>query len=280
MELLKAWRDWEFGSAPYLLSGDDALKKGPKQHVATHASWEDFIGEASFGSRGDTRLHLGLVPVPFAGDVEKATVIVLLLNPGLEPDDYFGEYKVPGFRDKLICNLRQDFSRTAYPFVYLDPAIAWHSGYRWWHGKFQSVMASLAKEWKVNYSDARRYFSQILACVELVPYHSVSYGLPDRIREELTSAKIALEYVRNFLRPRADAGELLIVVTRQTSTWGLIEAAHVVTYEGPETRAAHLNPGSRGGKRVLEFVLRLFPQPPKPSPRSPVRCAINVVDAE
>ena len=119
--------------------------------------------------------------MPFAGDIEKARVIVLLLNPGLEPDDYFAEYRVPGFRDRLICSLRQDFSRTEHPFVSLDPAISWHSGYRWWHGKFQSVMASLAKEWNVSYADARRHFSKILGCVELVPYHSVSYGLPDLV---------------------------------------------------------------------------------------------------
>ena len=75
-----------------------------------------------FGVPGDTRFHLGLVPAPFAGDIGRAKVIVLLLNPGPEPDDYFGEHKVPGFRDRLICNLRQDFSRTECPFVYLDPA--------------------------------------------------------------------------------------------------------------------------------------------------------------
>jgi hypothetical protein len=179
MELLTAWRDYEFNSPPYLLGGDDPLLSKPRSraHVAIHLSWESFIEEKDFGVPGDTRLHLGLVPVPFAGDIERAKVIVLLLNPGLEPDDYFGEYKVPGFRDRLICNLRQDFSRTEYPFVYLDPAISWHSGYRWWHGKFQRVIAALAKAWGVSYGDARRHFAKVIACVELVPYHSVSYSL-------------------------------------------------------------------------------------------------------
>lgn len=93
MELLTAWHDWEFNSQPYLLGGDDLLLSKPRSRaqVAIHSSWESFIGEEDFGVPGDTRFHLGLVPVPFAGDIERAKVIVLLLNPGLEPDDYFGE---------------------------------------------------------------------------------------------------------------------------------------------------------------------------------------------
>jgi hypothetical protein len=260
-ELVTAWCNWEPGSPPYFLDGDDALlsKAASKERIATHSSWEAYIGEPGFGLPGDTRLHLGLVPVPFAGDLGRARVFVLLLNPGLEPDDYFAEYKVPGFRDRLIWNLKQDFSRSEYPFVYLDPSISWHSGYRWWHGKFQGVIADLAKKWDVGFADARQYFSNILACVELVPYHSVSYNLSDRIREQMRSVRIAREHVHECLRPRAQAGEVLIVVTRHCVKWGLPESSHVVTYLGSETRAAHLSPNSRGGKRIVEFVRELRP---------------------
>ena len=93
MGLLTTWRDWKFSAPPYLLGGDDTLLSKPrsKAQVVIHSSWESFIGEGDFGVPGDTRFHLGLVPVPFAGNVKRAKVIVLLLNPGLEPDDYFGE---------------------------------------------------------------------------------------------------------------------------------------------------------------------------------------------
>jgi hypothetical protein len=93
MELVTAWRNWQPGLPPYLLDGDESLlpKTGSSRRIATHSSWEAYIGEAGFGVRGDTRLHLGLIPVPFAGDVERGRVFVLLLNPGLEPDDYFAE---------------------------------------------------------------------------------------------------------------------------------------------------------------------------------------------
>lgn len=253
MSLLAAWRDFNVESGPFLMDGDEVLRP-PTRLAVLHSSWETYIGEPSFGGGRDTRFHLGLVPIPFTGDLEKAKVVLLLLNPGLEPADYFGEFKVDGFRDRLVDNLRQDFSRTQYPFVYLDPAIAWHSGYRWWHGKFQGVIAGLAQSWAINYAEARLRFAKIMACVELVPYHSVSYGRSGNIRDRLNSVRLAREYVHKVLKPRSDAGEVLIVVTRQISAWGLEESGHIVKYEGSETRAAHLTPASRGGGRILKFL--------------------------
>jgi hypothetical protein len=94
-----------------------------------------------------------------------------------------------------------------------------------------------------------------MACVELIPYHSVKYDLPERIRRKLRSAELACDFVHGVLRPRSDAGEVLIVVTRQSLAWGLAESKHVITYSGSETRAAHLTPTSRGGRRIVEFVL-------------------------
>ncbi len=44
------------------------------------------------GSR--KRLHLSLIPQPFCGNVYSARVVILALNPGLNPLDYFGEYCV------------------------------------------------------------------------------------------------------------------------------------------------------------------------------------------
>jgi hypothetical protein len=261
MSLLTAWRDWKSDSPPFYLAGDEELASGSKSSalMANYSSWEAFTRDPDFGKSGDRRFHLGLVPVPFTGDLERAKVVLLLLNPGLEPGDYSGEMKVPGFRDRLADNLRQDFSTTEFPFVYLDPAVAWHPGYRWWHGKFQRVIADLAKLWHVSYADARRHFAKTMACVELVPYHSVSYSLSDRIRESLRSTRLAREYVRTVLRPRSEAGEVLIVVTRQDKAWGLAESKHVITYSGSERRAAHVTPRSRGGGKIVEFLTDLGP---------------------
>ncbi len=254
--LLDAWRKWNCGSHPFVLAGDEYLLVGPKSRALVappYSSWDALTQDSDFGRSGDRRLHLDLVPVPFTGDVERAKVVLLLLNPGLEPGDYFGEFEVPGFRARLVDNLHQDFSKTEYPFVYLDPAFAWHPGYRWWHGKFQGVIAALAKQWHASYADARCHFAKIMACIELVPYHSVSYGLPEKICKQLPSVRLARDYVRDVLRSRSESGDVLIVVTRKSSMWELDKSNNVIIYNGSETRAAHLTPKSRGGAGIVPF---------------------------
>ena len=261
MSLLTAWHGLQFDSPPFLLDEDKTLLSVPSaaKLVASYRSWQEFTEDKNFGRSGDRRLHLGLLPVPFIGDMEKAKVVLLLLNPGLDPADYFGELEVPDFRSRLVDNLRQDFNRREYPFLYLDPSIAWHSGYRYWHGKFQGIIAELAKRWGVTYAEGRLRFSKKVACVELFPYQSVRCSLPERIRRELPSAKLARDYVRDVLKPRSVVGEVLLIVMRQTEEWNLSESEYVVIYKGAETRAAHLTPASRGGRRIVEFLCNLRP---------------------
>jgi len=57
----------------------------------------------------DPRLHLKLVPQPYAGDLGNARIVVLLLNPGLGYTDYWGEMNKTGFRERLEKNLLQSF---------------------------------------------------------------------------------------------------------------------------------------------------------------------------
>lgn len=256
-ELLKAWRDWECGSPPFLLSEDEKVLNphSPRARSVVYSSWDCFAKDRDFGKSGDKRFHLDLIPVPFTGDLCRAKVVILLLNPGLDPADYYGEFQVPGFRDRIIKNLKQDFRNTEYPFLYLDPAFSWHSGYRWWHGKFQRIIVEISKSRNISYAEARCYLSKVLASVELVPYHSFTYGLSKSRRQQLRSANLACDYVNDVLVPRSKAGDVLVVVTRQGGTWGLVESKHVVIYSGAKTRASHLTPTSDGGKRILEFFL-------------------------
>lgn len=252
-----------FGSPPYLLKGDETLLKQRNSPLTvTRSSWDSFIADKDFGATGDTRFHLGLIPVPFAGNLRNAKIFVLLLNPGLEPNDYFGELRVPGCRERLIRNLRQEFIGVEYPFLYLDPSFSWHSGYRWWHGKFQKIIQELSEQRQTSYAQARRYLSKLLASVELVPYHSFSYKLSPAVQRQLHSQELACSFVKNVLQPRARAGEILMVITRKATVWDLASSKYIVVYKGSQTRAAHLTPQSKGGKRILEFLTQISsPQP-------------------
>lgn len=59
------------------------------------------------------------------------------------------------------------------------------------------------------------------------------------------------------LVPRANRGEAVIVVSRQAATWGLDELSDaIVCYSNTEARGAHLTQNTRGGKLILNRLLK------------------------
>ena len=261
MTLLREWAEWNPGSAPYVLPADGPLLLSGRSAQATvvRRSWQAAYTADDFCAPGDTRLHLGLIPQPFLGNLERASIFLLLLNPGLGPDDYFGEYQVPGFRDALLANLRQDFSGRALPFLFLDPQFAWHGGFDWWHSKLTRVIQELAKTWQIPFSAARAQLARSVADIELFPYHSdIFHGAGGRLRS-LASVQLARRYVHDVLLPRVRRKEAIIIVTRQARIWGLPPEAGVIVYSPGEARGAHLTPDSPGGRAILDHLIARGP---------------------
>ena len=104
--LLEEWARWR-PLGTLILDGDrEALRQARSSRQAViNRSWRAAYRAGDFAAPGDNRLHLGLVPQPFIGDLRRASIFVLLLNPGLSPSDYYGEYQVPSFRRALLANL-------------------------------------------------------------------------------------------------------------------------------------------------------------------------------
>jgi len=115
--LLQAWAAWRPGSPPHVLEADRPALASSTE-VTTIRSWSEAFQAENFPFRGDTKLHLGLIPQPFCGDLRCASVYVLSLNTGLGPTDYFGEYKVPAYQNALLNNLKQE-SLGSIPFFFL-----------------------------------------------------------------------------------------------------------------------------------------------------------------
>jgi len=176
-DLLKTWANWKADEPPFVLDGDREVFDSPrsKEAITIHRSWQEAIRSPNFAAPGDTRLHHGLLPIPFLGNVRRATIYILLLNPGLGPHDYFGEYEVPKYRAALLANLKQKFKPGSIPFLALDPQFVWHGGFDWWHGKLSKVIEELAAAKGISFAKARSRLGSKLACIELLPYHSVSF---------------------------------------------------------------------------------------------------------
>lgn len=258
MNLLCEWRKWDPDNFPHVLHVDaDVLECDSwKPGVVKYGSWEKATGAADFCKSGDRRLHLGLIPVPFMGDMLNASIYILMINPGLGPADYF-EYEVPSFQQALRANLRQEHRPGGIPFVFLDPQFAWHGGFRYWDQKLKGVIEELAASKCTSLADARTTLGRKLAVIQLVPYHSAVFGLSPKALKQLPSVRLAQDFVRQTVSERVRAQKAIVIVLRQVKTWNPYlppkpeEKDRVIRYKPAEAIGASLGPNSRGGRAIL-----------------------------
>jgi hypothetical protein len=254
-ELIKFWKQCKLDKQPFAHPDDlPVLHQKTGKFIETR-NFDTYIAGERFGHSEDERLHLSLRPVPYLGNLAKAKIFILLLNPGLAYSDYWAESKSKEFRKRLDDNLRQSFVGIEFPFFKLDPEFCWCSGFVWWEKKLHEVIRCIAKE-KFNdkYLDAMHDLSTKLACLELVPYHSSSFGSHSLLKN-LPSVKMVKKFVQESLVPDAKAGKVTLIVTRQAKEWGFSDnmkkTKNLVIYKGGHTRGASLSPESDGGKAIL-----------------------------
>jgi hypothetical protein len=223
-----------------------------KDTQSVFTSYTDYVKSEKFGEIQDSTLHVGLLPLPYIGNLRKSKVFILMLNPGLSATDYFGEYNQPEYRRTYLDNLHQNLG-SDFPFHFLNPEFAWHEGFQYWHRKFKHIARVISEKRKMNYTDSLKLLSQNVSCLELMPYHSKIFKA-DALLDELSSVKVMVSFVKDYLYEKAQKGNATIIVTRKAKTWGLPERKNVIIYNGIEARSAHLTPTSKGGKAILESI--------------------------
>jgi hypothetical protein len=186
--------------------------------------------------------HLSLIPVPYVGDLKQADIFVLMLNPGFSRSEYRVEAD-PAFSARLRKNLQQEFAADSQPFWYLAPDAARHPGYTYWHSRLAGLgsMSSLGRR---------------LAVIERFAYHSAKFGSA-AISDRLPSTQAAKRYVHDVILPRVLANEVLLVVARGATAFGITardERSNLVVYGPDETASAWLTPNSRGGAAILKWI--------------------------
>jgi hypothetical protein len=258
MELLESWAAWARQSQqpPFVLGADRECLMSARRTLWD--SWESAYTDDAFEAPEDRTLHLGLLPFPFSGDLRRATVYVLSLNPDVVPTDYYGEWDVREFREARLANLRQEFDAGQCPFVGLDPRFAWHGGFDYWHRRLRAVIAELATGWRVNFAEARRRLAHTLAIIESFPYHSENRDAAERWLGKLPSFDLARRFVHEEVLPRVRDGDAILIVLRQVPAWELPEEEEVpglVPYPRGQRRGASLTPDSQGGKAILKHLL-------------------------
>jgi hypothetical protein len=254
-DLIGFWSHCRLTAPPFVHPDDDLPilgEKAPWSRETDPTDFKSYVSGPRFGDAEDHRLHLSLFPMPYAGDLRNAKVVILLLNPGFNHSDYWAEFERPEFRARLRTNLRQSFKGVIYPFLFLDPQFCWHPGFRWWERKLRDVIQRIAEvRHRGQYRPALEFLSKNLACVELIPYHSDSFR-DHLLLKGLPSVKHARTFVHKNLVPAAVAGKRTVIVIRQKVGWEVTrEYDNLIIYGKRERQGASLGRKSRGGKAIL-----------------------------
>lgn len=253
MNLIQVWKRYK-PKLPYVLPDDESIMK--KQQCSIEV-WKDQIRKTDFlDPKNNDLFQLGYLPVPFAGNLKKASIFILMLNPGFGPADSYAE----GHSRKFNKALRECLNQTSKAYFYaLDPQFSWTGAFYYWHKKLEKLILKIATIKGTSFSEARRFLADHLACIEMVPYHSGSFNSSGKLLDHLHSANLAKNFVRKNLYKKAANGEILIVVTRKIDSWGLRPIKNkVVNYTGGEARGAHLTPSSKGGGAIIDFLKRKY----------------------
>jgi hypothetical protein len=132
---------------------------------------------------GQFRLELGAMP--FVGNIQQASIFLMMINPGVSWNDYVDRNNI--LTATLFAqNKRQEVSTC----LALEPNAAqgWSSYY------LRTIFGSVLRAYKGSeYERARTFLSANLAILELVPYFSQNVALIDQLNldQELETAKLA-----------------------------------------------------------------------------------------
>lgn len=255
MDIVKFWSRLPLGTPPFIHPDDQQiLERNRQDFIDEKLDFDSFVKSERFGAFEDHRFHFSLLPVPYVGDLKKADIFILLLNPGLDFIDYFAESRMTEFNSTLKRNLLQDFTSTSFPFLYLNPEFCWHGGFTWWERKLRDVATKIAEEkFKGRYLKAIQDLAHRVAAIELIPYHSISFR-QHRLIRSLPSSHRAQEFARNTLVARAQDATAQIIITRRHKEWGIGSrtTGNIVIYTGGLTRGASLGRETPGGKAILK----------------------------
>lgn len=200
-----------------------ALQKGPQGYVAEKdqlnqrqieylESYDGYLDYRFSSPRYKSqRVHTGLLPVPYVGDLKKAKVFIFLLNPGLSAADYYAEKKCLEYQKVIKKNLLQEFSdKDQYPFFCLDPRFAWTPAFEYWYPRMRPLLEEVKKVEDCDEKKGLQIISQNIACLELCGYHSATSGFSDNALNGLTS----VYEMTKFIKLLAEDKDILILVVR------------------------------------------------------------------
>jgi hypothetical protein len=118
VEIVEFWRACQLDKPPFVHPDDAPVLRsrfGDLTKDLPH-DFDEFVASSRFGQFEDKKFHFSLYPHPYAGDLGKADIFLLQLNPGMNLADYHVEWDGPAYRSILTQNIRQDLEGWEFPF--------------------------------------------------------------------------------------------------------------------------------------------------------------------
>lgn len=252
--LITEWRDLPLDKPPYVFPKDTEVIFQPRDKWAVpFQNFTELIQRQPPPDWEDSKFHLGLLPVPFAGDVQKASIFILTLNPGLEPLDYIAEERAPDLREAKRRNLRQEKLDVEFPLFVLNPLLTGNGWFRYWEGRLRKVLSAVAERKQISYREVLSLAARVVCVLELVPYYSFRRPSNTLVRK-LASTELVRDFVKTYLAPLVATKERLVIVERGRKWWP-INVDNATVYPGSGNRASYFTLNGTG-KTLVDWMCR------------------------
>ena len=201
------------------------------------------------------KLCLNVYPQHFVGDIDKAKIIILSLNPGYSTE-YYDAYKnrinKNGTKYEQIIKENLEMKR---PYFHAFE-LANESDLGYWGNKMKCWVEDYDKKDNKKIIESLKMKTEDIALAEFFPYHSISYnGMYDKlgegtssnsnrkIKDYLPTQKFLFKKIKKRIDDKND--ELIIILTRSFAKWyeaieGLRD--YKLCYEVNNTRNFSLKP--------------------------------------
>ena len=171
-----------------------------------------------------SKLDLSIIPLHFIGDISKAKVLVLNLNPGINKKNLSFYKDNEEYQKKIINNLTfKDPKFFEFDYYTENNEGYWSRLSPLFSDKYSEKIAKnkISKDTK----DLDIFFTKNIALVEFFPYHSKKYNncydmlgkSKEGKKDYLPSQKFVFELIKERLNNSAD--DVIIIISRSRSKW-------------------------------------------------------------
>lgn len=216
---------------------------------------DDASEETKKAAEEKYKLQLSVYPQHFVGNIDKAKIIILSLNPGYSTE-YYEAYKnrINKNGTKYEQTIKENLEMKR-PFFHAFE-LANESDLGYWGNKMKCWVEGYDKKDNEELIESLKKITKDIALAEFFPYHSISYnGMYDKlgkgtspnsnrkIKDYLPTQKFLFEKIKKRIDDKND--EVIIILTRSFAKWyeaieGLRDYEHC--YEVNNTRNFSLNP--------------------------------------